>query len=141
MKKNRKKDEFLEQLRKLPIVQICCDKVGLSRNSIYRWRKEDEEFRTAMAEALAEGETLITEMSESTLISLIKDKHFPAVQLWLRQFHPKFANKVELSGTLTVEDDEISDEEEQILSHLEKLVSFVDKSESQQNHESQQSSE
>lgn len=107
MKKNIKKEEFLEQLRKIPIVQVCCEKVGLSRNSVYRWRKEDDEFYKAMVEAIVEGEAFVTDMSESQLISLIKDKHFPAVHLWLRQHHPKYKDKVEITGRLIHERREI----------------------------------
>ena len=141
MKKNRKKEEFLEQLRKIPIVQICCEKVGLSRNSVYRWKKEDDEFRKAMTEALAEGEAFVTDMSESQLISLIKDNHFPAVQLWLRQHHPKYAHKVELSGTLSVECDELSEEEERIVAHALNLAEIATKPESPHNHEPQKLSQ
>jgi len=44
MKKNTKKVEFLEQLKKIPIIQVAAEKTGLSRNTIYRWRKEGNEF-------------------------------------------------------------------------------------------------
>ena len=41
MKKDKVKDAFLEQLRKVPIIQVACEKVGISRNSVYRWKNED----------------------------------------------------------------------------------------------------
>ena len=44
MKKNKFQDQFLDELRKVPIVQVACEKTGLSRNSVYRWRKDDKEF-------------------------------------------------------------------------------------------------
>lgn len=100
MKKNKKEAEFLEQLKKIPIVQVACEKVGLSRNTVYRWRKEDEKFAKTMDEALAEGETLVNEMSESQLISMIRDKNYSAISFWLRHRNPKFKDKVEITGTI-----------------------------------------
>lgn len=122
MKKTRKKEEFLEQLRKIPIVQVCCEKVGVSRNSVYRWRKEDDDFNKAMAEALAEGEAFITDMSESQLISLIKDKHFPAVHLWLRQHHPKYKDKVEITGRFIHERREQTAEDKELIKEALRLA-------------------
>jgi hypothetical protein len=98
MKKNKKKNEFLEQLKKIPIVQVACEKAGLSRNSVYRWRKEDPLFSTAMDEAIKEGEDLVNDMSENQLLSMIKDKEWSAVSFWLRHRNPRFKDKIEVSG-------------------------------------------
>ena len=140
MKKNKKKDEFLEQLRKIPIVLVACEKVGLSRNSVYRWRNEDQEFGKEMEAALAEGEMLVNDMSESQLLSLIKEKNWPSISFWLRHRHPKFKDKIELSGTLSIEDDELSEEEAQIVAHALKLADIATKPEPSHNHEPQKPS-
>jgi len=95
------KAAVLEQFRKMPILQVALERAGISRSTYYNWRDEDKEFKKAADEAIAEGEALITDMSESQLISLVRDKHFPAVQLWLRHHHPKYAPKLELEGTIT----------------------------------------
>jgi hypothetical protein len=109
MKKLRKKKEFLEQVRRIPIVQVACEKVDLSRNTVYRWRKEDAVFATNMDEALAEGEELVNDMSESQLLALIKDKHFGAIRLWLNHRNPKFKEKVEVTATHKIQK-EMTDE-------------------------------
>ncbi|MBP6974568.1 MAG: hypothetical protein KBB54_01345 [Candidatus Pacebacteria bacterium] len=101
MKKNKKRDEFLDQLKKIPIVLVACEKVGLSRNSIYRWRKEDEAFSTVMDEALTEGEALVNDMSESQLLTMIKEKNWSAISFWLRHRNPKFRDKVEVTTKIT----------------------------------------
>ena len=64
MKKNKFQDQFLDELRKVPIVQVACEKTGLSRNSIYRWRKEDKDFLKKMR---------TVEFKEITRISKGKD--------------------------------------------------------------------
>lgn len=96
MKKDRTKDLFLEQLRKIPIVQVSCEKVGIARNTVYRWRKESAEFAKAMDEALAEGEAIINDMGESQLMTLMKEKNWNAISFWLRKRNPKFKDRLEV---------------------------------------------
>jgi hypothetical protein len=99
-RKAKEKETFLTYLRKTPIVQIACERAGIGRTTYYRWRKEDPQFAKQADEAMAESEAMITDLSESQLIALIKEKNFSAIALWLRARHPKYGNKLELSGTV-----------------------------------------
>ena len=103
MKKNRFQDQFLDELRKVPIIQVACEKTGLSRNSVYRWRKEDKAFLKKMDVALSEGVALVNDMSESQLLTLIKERNYPAISFWLRHRNDNYKNKLEIT---TKEDDE-----------------------------------
>lgn len=123
----KNKAALLEQFRKMPILQIALERASISRSTYYHWRDEDEQFRKDADSAIAEGEALVTDMSESQLISLIKDKHFPAVQLWLRQHHPKYTNKVELSGRLTIEDEPLTPEQEALITQALELAGVSEK--------------
>lgn len=114
MKKNKKKNEFLDHLRKIPIVLVACEKSGLSRNSVYRWRKEDEEFQKEMDEALKDGEEVINDMSESQLLTMIKEKNWSAVSFWLRHRNPKFKDKLEVT-TKSALQEELTPEQESIV--------------------------
>ncbi len=93
MKKNSHAPKFLEEMRKVPIVQVACEKVGISRNTVYRWIKEDAEFSKDFAEAEKAGVEFVNDMSESQLLQLIKDRKFPAIRLWLTNHHKRFATK------------------------------------------------
>ena len=115
MKKNKVKNEFLDHLRKVPIVQVACEKVGVSRNSAYRWRNTDDEFHEAMDQALAEGEALVNDMSENQLLVLIKEKNWPAISFWLRHRNPKFKDKVEVTGSIETSNKPITPEQEILL--------------------------
>jgi hypothetical protein len=95
---------LLEQLRKVPIVQIACERANVGRTTYYRWCREDVKFKKASEEAMNEGEEMITDLSESQLINLIKEKNFSALQLWLRQHHPKYGNKLEVRAKIESED-------------------------------------
>lgn len=105
---------LLEQLKKTPIVQVVCERTGVSKTTYYRWRQEDESFRKDSDVAMKEGEDLINDLSESQLITLIKEKNFPAIQLWLRQHHPKYRTRVELT-TKHIEDEKLTPEEERLV--------------------------
>lgn len=100
MKKNKLRNEFLDQLRKIPIILVACEKSGLSRNTVYRWRKEDESFAKEMDGALKEGEELVNDMGESQLLTLIKEKNWSAISFWLRHRNPKYKDKIQIEGTV-----------------------------------------
>ena len=93
MKKDSHAPRFLDELRKVPIVQVACEKSGISRNTVYRWLKEDKEFAKEYAEAEAAGIEFVNDMSESQLLQLIKDRKFSAIRLWLTSNHKRFATK------------------------------------------------
>ena len=123
MKKDRIQDVFLEQLRKIPIVQVSCEKVGIARNSVYRWRSEDPEFAKAMDEALAEGEALVNDMGESQLLSLMKEKNWHAISFWLRKRNPKFKDRLEVTAVAPPQE-ELSPEQEAVVKEALRLASL-----------------
>ena len=121
MKKNKKSKEFLEELKRVPIVTVATERCGLSRQSVYRWRIEDSGFAEEMDKALKEGEDLINDLSEAAVITLIKEHNWPALKFWLSKRSPKFKDKVEVSGELRVRkedtpEDKASMEEAMLLS-------------------------
>ncbi|WKZ26083.1 MAG: hypothetical protein QY322_02105 [bacterium] len=93
----RNKELLLLQFTKIPIVQIACEKVGISRASYYRWRQEDKDFADKSDVAIGEGTLLMNDMAESQLLSLIKDKHPTGIIFWLKHHHPTYAPKYEIS--------------------------------------------
>ncbi|MEK7464088.1 MAG: hypothetical protein AAB610_03145 [Patescibacteria group bacterium] len=114
MKKNKVKDNFLAELRKIPIVQVACERIGVSRNSVYRWKNTDEIFSDEMDRALAEGEALVNDLTENQLLTLIKEKEWSAISFWLRHRNPKFRERVEIT-TKTESDGKLTAEQESIV--------------------------
>ena len=106
MKKSKLEKEFFDELRKVPIVQIAAEKVGVSRNSIYQWRKRDKSFVKKMDEAMSEGVALVNDMSESQLLTLIQEKNYPAISFWLRHRNDNYKDKIEV--TTKTDDDKMS---------------------------------
>ena len=97
MKKNKFQDQFLVELAKIPIVQVACEKTDLSRNTVYRWRKEDTSFAKKMDQALSDGVALVNDMSEIQLLALIKEKSYSAISFWLRHRNDNYKNTLEIT--------------------------------------------
>jgi len=122
MKKDRIKNLFLEQLRRVPIIQVAAEKVGVARATVYRWKVEDEKFRKELEEALTEGEALINDLSESQLLTLMKDKHWPSIAFWLRHRNPKFRDRVEVTANLQAPQEELSPEQQAVVREALRLA-------------------
>lgn len=83
MKKHYKENKFLEQLERVPNVSLACEKVGIARNTVYRWRGEDPAFAARMNKALISGTESVNDLAESKLISHINNGSMRAIQYWL----------------------------------------------------------
>lgn len=126
MKKDRVRELFLEQLKKVPIVAIATEKAGISRAIYYVWRAESEEFRKEADTALAEGEATINDLSESVLLQRIKNGELPPATFWLRHRHPKFKNRVEVEATIRAPREELTPEQEEAVKKALALAGLLE---------------
>lgn len=126
MKKNKFQNEFLDELRKVPIIQVACEKVGLSRNSIYRWRKEDKKFSKIMDKAMSDGVDFVNDMSESQLLVMIKEKKWPAVSFWLKHRNSNYRDKIEVT-TKDNNDNDLTPEQKKVIKKALSLGSKITK--------------
>ena len=110
-RQTKNKELLLEILKKTPIVQIACEKAGVSRASYYRWHKEDSEFAKQSDQALLDGSLLVNDMAESQLMSAIKDKNMTAIIFWLKHHHSAYLTKVEITSS-QMQDPKLSPEQE-----------------------------
>lgn len=125
MKKNDTNMKLiLDQLRKIPIVQIAVEKTGISRASFYRWKRENPEFSRQADEAILEGLLLVNDLAESQLISTIKDKNLGGITFWLKHRHPAYGNKVEIKGNIAHSSEELTPEQEALVREAVKMASF-----------------
>lgn len=83
-------DKLIEEVEKTPLIQIACDKVGISRNTFYRWMKEDEEFLSRVNEAMSLGTGLVSDVALSNVLEGIKRKDSMYTKYWLSHKHPDF---------------------------------------------------
>ena len=116
------KEALINTLKEMPIIEVACKRVGVGRTSYYRWRSEDKEFMRNSRDAMDHGIEFINDMSESQLITLIKDKKMPAIALWLKHHHARYGSKSQPYTPMTSAD-EMSAEEEQMVRHALALSS------------------
>jgi predicted DNA binding protein len=110
----KEKEKLLEALRKTPVVQVACERSGVSKATFYRWRSEDANFLNESERALAEGKELVGDMAVSQLISLVRDKDFRAIKFWLENHNSDYKKKVEVQGAIKV-DQELTPEQKELI--------------------------
>jgi len=108
----KNKSQVLEQLKINPIIQIACQKSGVSRATFYRWRREDEDFKKQTEEAIRDGVLLINDLAESQLLAAIKDQNLTAIIFWLKNHHADYADKIQVSTDQKPIDSNLTPEEE-----------------------------
>ncbi len=114
-RQDRQKEALVEQLKKLPIVQAACERVGIARATFYRWKKDDRNFAEAVEQAVNDGTALMNDLAESQLLSCIKDREFSAIAFWLKSRHPAYATKLEVKAKLENNDEALTPEQEQLV--------------------------
>ena len=98
MKKSEKlKNEIFEKIQKIPVIEVVCQQIGISRMTLLRWRKEDPEFSKKIDEAILSGRSFINDLAESGLIGHIKNQNLSAILHWLKTHNKDYKEKVEVS--------------------------------------------
>ncbi len=91
MKKTKKLlNKLAEEIEKTPVIQIACDKFGISRNTFYRWMKEEKSFLIRINEAMSLGNGLVSDVAISNVLEGIKRKDAMYTKYWLSHRHPDF---------------------------------------------------
>ena len=113
MKKNEeKKEELIKQLKKTPIVEMACKKMGIGRATFYRWKKADPKFAEEAEFAISEGSQLINDMAESQLINSIREGNMTGIIFWLKNHHRQYSPKLEVT---TKSDIPLTDEQKELI--------------------------
>ena len=107
------KKAFIDQLKKTPIIQVACEKMGISRATLYRRKKKDPKFAEEVDQAIEEGAHLINDMAESQLITAIKNSNLTAIIFWLKNHHKAYSPKLEV--TTKSSDIPLTEEQKEII--------------------------
>lgn len=124
IRQTKLKKAVLEQLTRTPIIEIAVEKVGISRMTFYRWSKASKQFAKEVEDALFGGRLLISDIAESQLFSLVKDKKIEAIKYVLRHNNPRYADRLELSGTVSTKDEPLTAEQKALIRQALKLSSL-----------------
>ena len=124
-RQQKEKQLLIEQLKKTPIVQVACEKTDIGRATFYRWKKEDPQFANDVDTSLAEGSLLVNDMAESQLMSAIREKNLTAIIFWLRNHHPSYAAKLEVTARLKADNEILTPEQEALVTKALKLAALL----------------
>lgn len=116
------KEKFLEILEKSPVVQIACERSGVSKATFYRWKDTDKEFTSKVEAALHEGNSLISDIAIAQLITAIKTNNLGAIKFWLTNHHPDYANKLHVTAEVEEKFIFTPEFEEQVRKSLETVA-------------------
>lgn len=122
---DKNQELLIEQLKKTPIVQVACEKVGVGRATYYRWRKDNEYFAEQADISITEGSLLVNDMAESQLMAAIREKNLTAIIFWLKHHHPNYATKVEVTARLKADNEVLTPEQEAIVTRALKLAALL----------------
>ena len=82
--------KILEELERTPIIQVVCEKFGISRQTFYRWMNESEENFNDVKNALGAGVSLVNDVAESNILNAIKNKDLASTKYWLSHRHESY---------------------------------------------------
>ena len=113
---------MLKVLTETPIVSMACNKVGISRQTFYRWTSEDREYRRLTNEAKRLGEALLNDVAESAMMKKIQEGHWQAIKYRLDKKYLKYQLAHGETGDPRLRYSEVSDDLYAILDELEQDV-------------------
>ncbi len=119
------KEALINTLKEMPIIEVAVKRIGIGRDTYYRWKAQDKEFLKKSQEAMMQGIEFINDLSESQIIALIKDKKMSSIKFWLRHNHPKYAQRIEIT-TNTQPQEELNPEQAEIVKEALRLSSLPD---------------
>lgn len=122
LRQKKLKEALLEQLKRTPTIETACQKVGVGRATVYRWRDQSKGFREQMESALNEGRTFMSDIAENQLFALIGEKKYEAIRLYLSTHNPRYSNKLEVTGSVNT-DNPLTKEQKKLIREALKLSS------------------
>jgi len=84
--------KILECLAESGNVSYACRRVGISRETYYRWRDEDA-FAASADNAIRDGKEFVNDLAHTKLMQSIQEGYFPAVKFQLSNCHDDYHPK------------------------------------------------
>ena len=123
-RQSKLKKIFLEQLKKTPTIEQSCQKVGISRMTILRWRKASKKFDRDVEEGLCEGREFVSDIAETQMFSLISQGKSEMIKYFLSHNNARYRDKLELSGTVSTKDEPLTAAQKALIRQALKLSSL-----------------
>lgn len=87
------KSRLIQLLSETPFTNHACKKVGISRATFYRWKKDNPDFRKSVDKALHDGRTNLIEVAEAMIAKKVKEGESWAIKFFLTHNSKTYAPK------------------------------------------------
>ena len=88
--KTYQKEDVIEEIKKELTIKTVCKKLKLSRQTVYRWMKEDKKFKKEFQQARKEAIEEMNDECENMIIQKIKDGDNGMIKYWLKYHHDDY---------------------------------------------------
>jgi len=123
-RQNKIKEKFLNQLKQSPTIETTCQKIGVSRATVYRWIANSKKFEKQVDDSLKQGREFMSDVAENQLFSLIANREMSAIRLYLSTHNPRYSNKLEVSGSISNRDEPLTKQQKKLIREALKLSSL-----------------
>jgi len=91
MRKSKKlQKQIIAELEKMPNKSYVCQKLGISRQTLYRWLSDDHDFSSDIDVAIRIGNESMCDLAESKIIEKVKEGDFRAAKYILDNRHKDY---------------------------------------------------
>ena len=105
------KQTICELLEKTPIIESACQKIGISRMTLCRWRKDDPKFNQQIEDVLEISRESVNDLAESKMIQLISEGNTSMIRFWSVHNNPRYKRKSDISPHLHFNNHECSEDD------------------------------
>jgi len=131
--KKEVQEKIVRLLQENPIIQVACYKASISRSTLYRWFKDDEEFKKICKQSRIIGLALVNDAIESVLIKKAREGNERSIMYWLNNNHKKYKKnyqgitdkKYDQLKSLEEKNKEADDNLEKTRQGLSKMIDFM----------------
>ena len=121
------REQMLDTLRKTPIIETMCQKLGVSKMTFSRWRRRYSGFNKQVEEALMDGRSRMNDVAENVILGGLLQDDMSAAKFYLNHNSPRYASKLELSGSIAAKDESLTKEQKALLRKAFKNSSLYEK--------------
>lgn len=84
------KEDVIKEIENELTIKTVCKKLGLSRQTVYRWLKEDKEFAKDLLKAKKMAVADMNDECENRVLNKIKNDDSGMIKFWLRYHHDDY---------------------------------------------------
>jgi len=85
--KTYQKEDVIKEIQNELTIKAVCDKLDLSRQTIYRWIEEDDEFAEQLKQARKDAINAMNDICENKVVQKIMADNDGMIKFWLRYHH------------------------------------------------------